>query len=169
MYPGTCCFYGAVRNGFEGRNIITRGIERGGPWKSRLFWALKWHERRECLLGQKSLWIFDTMGRIQWRPINCGSTEFGTQIFNADPTQHFLITTQTLNSNPVLKISIPVLASYVKGNIKNLLTFYKEKNFSGLNRILTYKCTQEPIWYSLLGWQKSKINKITFSLASQTT
>jgi hypothetical protein len=40
-------------NGFEGCNIITRGIGRGGPWKSRLFWALKWHEWSECHLGQK--------------------------------------------------------------------------------------------------------------------
>ncbi len=27
---------GTVRNGCEARNIITRGIGRGGPWKSRL-------------------------------------------------------------------------------------------------------------------------------------
>ncbi len=45
-YLCTCCFYGAVHNGFEECNIITRGIGRGGPWKSRPFWALKWHERR---------------------------------------------------------------------------------------------------------------------------
>jgi hypothetical protein len=38
-------FMALVLNGFEGCNIITRGIGRGGPWKSRLFWALKWHER----------------------------------------------------------------------------------------------------------------------------
>jgi hypothetical protein len=30
-----------------------RGIGRGGPWKSRLFWALKWHERSECYFGPK--------------------------------------------------------------------------------------------------------------------
>ncbi len=41
-YLCTCCLYGAVRNGFEVGNIITRGIGRGGPLKSRLFLALKW-------------------------------------------------------------------------------------------------------------------------------
>jgi hypothetical protein len=25
---------------------ITRGIGRGGPWKSRLFWALKWQQAK---------------------------------------------------------------------------------------------------------------------------
>ncbi len=33
--------YLLFRNGFEECTIITRGIGRGGPWKSRLFWALK--------------------------------------------------------------------------------------------------------------------------------
>ncbi len=30
-YECNCCFYGAVGNGFEGCNIIMRGIGRGGP------------------------------------------------------------------------------------------------------------------------------------------
>ncbi len=38
---------------FEECNIITRGIGRGGPWKLRLFGALKWHEWSECHLGPK--------------------------------------------------------------------------------------------------------------------
>ncbi len=32
-------FMALILNGFEACNIITRGIGRGGPWKSRLFWA----------------------------------------------------------------------------------------------------------------------------------
>jgi hypothetical protein len=32
-------FIALILNGFEECNIITRGIGRGGPWKSRLFWA----------------------------------------------------------------------------------------------------------------------------------
>jgi hypothetical protein len=43
----------AVHSDFEECNIITRGIGRGGPWKSRLFLAPKWHERSECHLGPK--------------------------------------------------------------------------------------------------------------------
>jgi hypothetical protein len=34
---------GTVRNGFEAGKSITRGIVRGGSWKSRLFWGPKRH------------------------------------------------------------------------------------------------------------------------------
>jgi hypothetical protein len=30
---------------------ITRGIGRGGPWKSRLFWALKWLRAKRMPFG----------------------------------------------------------------------------------------------------------------------
>jgi hypothetical protein len=45
-----------------------RAIERGGPWKSRLFWALKWHRRSECHLGQKS-WDVAPFKIITYRAI----------------------------------------------------------------------------------------------------
>ncbi len=56
-------FMALILNGFEECTIITRGIGRGGPWKSRLFWTQmaldffgpKWHSLRLChFRAQKS-------------------------------------------------------------------------------------------------------------------
>jgi hypothetical protein len=37
----TCCLYGAVRMDLYAGKTITWAVWRGGPWSSRLFWALK--------------------------------------------------------------------------------------------------------------------------------
>jgi len=49
--------YGAVRNGFEAGNIHYEGIERGGPWKSRLFWARKWLRAKRVPFGHTKVFI----------------------------------------------------------------------------------------------------------------
>ncbi len=35
----------------------TRGIGRGGPWKSRLFWALKWLLAKRVPFGTKKVYF----------------------------------------------------------------------------------------------------------------
>jgi hypothetical protein len=45
--------YGAGRNDFEGGKSISRDIGRGGPWKSRLFWALKLQRAKRMPFGPK--------------------------------------------------------------------------------------------------------------------
>ena len=52
-YLWTYDLFGPVCNVFDGGKSITRTIGRVWPWKSRLFWAPKQHERSESCLGPK--------------------------------------------------------------------------------------------------------------------
>ncbi len=50
-------FMALILNGFEGCKIITRGIGRGGPWKSRLFGPWNGTSEASAIWAQKS-WDF---------------------------------------------------------------------------------------------------------------
>jgi hypothetical protein len=46
-YLWTCDLYGLVRNVYDACRSITRARGKGfGPWKSRLFWTLKWQRAK---------------------------------------------------------------------------------------------------------------------------
>ncbi len=50
--------YGAVRNGFEGH-------WKGGLWKSRLFWALKWQRAKRVPFWPKKVWAVPATESLQ--------------------------------------------------------------------------------------------------------
>ncbi len=52
-YLCTSCLYGAGRKDFDAVRSITRDIRRSGPWKSRLFWVLKWQRANRVHWGPK--------------------------------------------------------------------------------------------------------------------
>ncbi len=53
-YSSYCyCWYGEGRNDFGVGKSIARAIGRGGPWKSRLFGALKWQRAKQVPFGPK--------------------------------------------------------------------------------------------------------------------
>ncbi len=53
-----CCLYAVGCNDFDVDNYISRAIERGGLWKSRIFRPWKGNERSKCHLGPKSRFKF---------------------------------------------------------------------------------------------------------------
>ncbi len=54
-YWCTSCLYGTRRNDFDAGKSISRAIGRGGHWKSRLFWDLKWQRAKWVPFGPKKV------------------------------------------------------------------------------------------------------------------
>ncbi len=55
-YLSTCCLYGAGRNDFDGDKSIQGPLHgRSRPWKSILFWALKWQLAKQVQFGPQKV------------------------------------------------------------------------------------------------------------------
>ncbi len=104
-----------------------RGIGRGGPWKSRCFWALKWHERSQCHLGpKKSIKTTGTLVVLCTRVLLCSVVVCKRGLrspwpgFKSRPTQ-FCVTGS--EDRVLWWVWVPVWVSSVGGIVVSIAAF----------------------------------------------